>query len=126
MGLIGLGTVSNEACDVNGQMVVSARGFGTLSEDYKHAWCPVCRSKEDLFIKNIGFVNWQWMLKGVMNSIPKSVMTFSDRTYDKKLHVFKELDHKSCWKSLIIICQELAEENWRFMNDSQEYQSANT
>lgn len=37
------------------------------------------------------------------------------------MHTFKELDYKSVWLNLTIICQKLQPERLKLMNDSQEY-----
>ena len=56
-----------------------------------------------LLIKNIGFVNCEWIIKGVLGNLTCSLLTFADRTYDPKIYTFKELDYKSVWLNLTII-----------------------
>lgn len=50
------------------------------------------------------------------------MLTFEDRTYDGKMHTFKELDYKSAWLTLTVICKRISPERLKLMNDSQEYQ----
>jgi len=48
--------------------------------------------------------------------------TFQDRTYDGKMHNFKEFDYKSVWVNLTITTKALSIENQILKNDSQSYE----
>lgn len=74
-----------------------------------------------LLIKNIGFVNCEWIIKGVLGNLTWSLLTFNDRTYDSKIYTFKELDYKSVWLNLTIIWQKINTEKYKLMNDSKSY-----
>lgn len=66
-------------------------------------------------------MNCEWVIKGVLCNLTGSLLTFADRTYDSKMYTFKELDYKSVWLNLTIICQKLNSEKHKLMNDSKEY-----
>ena len=104
------------------QLVVCSRGYGTFNfaEEVKVVGCPVCKSKKTLLIKNCGFVNSEWYIKGQMNSV-KSMVSFEARTYDSKLYTFKELDYKSVWVNMTVICRKLTIEQCVLRNDSESY-----
>jgi hypothetical protein len=72
-------------------------------------------------IKNCGFVNTKWIIKGILGNNVTSMLCFELRTYDNKKHTFKELDYKSSWLNLTVVCMKLSPENSRLMNDCEEY-----
>mmetsp|Transcript_42370 Transcript_42370/g.65031 ORF Transcript_42370/g.65031 Transcript_42370/m.65031 type:complete len:187 (-) Transcript_42370:186-746(-) len=78
--------------------------------------CPVCRTGNSygengdsptLKIKNCGFVNSGWAIKGILKRNKDSKIYSEGRTYDTKLYTFKECDYRTIWYSLDIIVNRL-------------------
>jgi len=84
--------------------------------------CPVCNEgnlpgpngeSPTLLIRNCGFVNCEWVMRGTLKKNLESKIYSDGRTYDSKLYTFKEIDYKETWHELDIIVQKLnAKNNW--------------
>jgi len=44
-------------------------------------------------VRNCGFVNCEWSMRGVLLTNPDSKIYADGRTYDNKLYTFKECDY---------------------------------
>ena len=69
--------------------------------------CPCCRTSKFLKVKNCGFVNCEWSMRGTLRKNKESKIYADGRTYDNKLHTFKECDYATVWLSLDIMAKEL-------------------
>jgi hypothetical protein len=67
--------------------------------------CPCCISagKSTLEIRNCGFVNCEWAMRGILNRNKESKIYADGKTYDSKLYTFKECDYKVIWLALDIM-----------------------
>jgi hypothetical protein len=89
--------------------VVINRGFEAfnLNKDFEDGVlrCPCCLSGEKIKIRNCGFVNCEWSMRGKLKSNKNSKICADGRTYDSKLYTFKECDYFEVWKSLDIMAK---------------------
>mmetsp|Transcript_26025 Transcript_26025/g.32470 ORF Transcript_26025/g.32470 Transcript_26025/m.32470 type:complete len:132 (+) Transcript_26025:1582-1977(+) len=69
--------------------------------------CPCCRTSKFLVVKNCGFVNCEWSMRGVLRQNKDSKIYADGRTYDGKLYTFKECDYGSVWHQLDIMAKKL-------------------
>ncbi|CAI2365047.1 unnamed protein product [Moneuplotes crassus] len=122
-GLNWIAYCKNLDCYLYKQMVVCSRGYGTFSfsDEINIVCCPSCKKAKSLLIKNIGFVKCYYSINGLLNSSESSVCKLSDRTYDKKMHLFKEMDHKNVWINLTVSVKMFCDEDDVQINDSQDY-----
>ena len=92
-------------------MVVINRGYEVfnLKKDLKNGvlFCPCCLSKLHLKIRNCGFVNCEWSMRGVLKSNLESKIYADGRTYDNKLYTFKECDYPEVFHSIDIMAKHL-------------------
>lgn len=51
--------------------------------------------QENYELRNLGFVNCEWALKGVRKHNSASRIISDGTTYDSKLHTFHEIDYKT-------------------------------
>lgn len=58
-------------------------------------------------VRNCGFVNCEWSMRGTMMKNKESKIYADGRTYDGKLYTFKECDYQQVWLSLDIMAKEL-------------------
>lgn len=70
------------------------RGYGVfkLSKELKLVVCPVCLQK-NYELRNVGFVNCEWILKGILKKHEESKLFGEGKTYDGKLYTFKETNY---------------------------------
>lgn len=71
--------------------------------------CPCCISTKYLEVRNAGFVNCEWAMRGILNRNKESKIYADGKTYDNKLYTFKECDYKSIWYALDIMVKNLDE-----------------
>ena len=97
----------NEQCPLAfGQLVVINRGYANNVFSIQRDWangdlsCPVCRDQKFIKVRNCGFVNCEWTMRGILKRNRSSKIYADGRTYDGKLHTFKECDYLSVWSSL--------------------------
>lgn len=64
-------------------------------------------STKNLQVKNCGFVNCEWAMRGILQKNKDSKIYADGRTYDSKLYTFKECDYKSIWLALDIMVKQL-------------------
>jgi hypothetical protein len=104
----------NTKCKVNRQLVVLNRGYSILSlhKELSKSVCPLCKKgnakgangeKPTLIFRNCGFVNCEWVMRGILMSNKNSKIYADGRTYDNKLYTFKEIDYREVWLDLDII-----------------------
>ena len=77
--------------------------------------CPVCKTGNKhglggepptLQIKNCGFSNCEWAMRGILNRNRESKIYTEGRTYDNKLYIFRETDYRKIWYALDIIVKK--------------------
>ena len=61
--------------------------------------CPLCRTSKFLVIRNCGFVNCEWSMRGVLRQNRESKIYADGRTYDGKLYTFKECNYEKIFLS---------------------------
>lgn len=106
-------------------MVVLNKGYSILNihKELSKNVCPLCKKgniksdqgeKPSLVFRNCGFVNCEWVMRGILTSNSKSKIYADGRTYDNKLYTFKELDYREVWLDLDIIVQKIDDKhNWK-------------
>ena len=84
-------------------MFIEGLGYGTFRFEVvaRVTKCPICHTRE-IDIRNMAFIHSKWKIVGVMRKTSKSKVTTEGRTYDEKMHTFKEMDYKDSWKSMEI------------------------
>merc|ERR1712151_1036825 len=60
-----------------------------------------------LNIRNCGFVNCEWSMRGILRTNKESKIYADGRTYDNKLYTFKECDYMTVWQTLDIMAKKL-------------------
>ncbi len=90
-------------------MVVINKGYGifSLKKDVFNLKCPCCLSGKFLEVRNSGFVNCEWAMRGILNRNQESKIYADGKTYDNKLYTFKECDYKSIWFALDLMIKQL-------------------
>ena len=58
-------------------------------------------------IRNCGFVNCEWNMRGILRSNKESKIHAEGRTYDNKLYTFKECEYQTVWYQLDILAKKL-------------------
>lgn len=71
--------------------------------------CPCCLSSKFLDVRNCGFVNCEWAMRGILNKNKESKIYADGKTYDNKLYTFKECDYRTIWYALDIMVKNLDE-----------------
>lgn len=106
-GLSWFGYCLNRSCMAFRSLFVVNRGYGIfkLENELSEFSCPVCM-QENYELRNLGFVNCEWALKGVRKHNPNSSIIVDGTTYDGKLHTFKEIDYKSQFEFLNIFVKK--------------------
>ena len=67
-----------------------------------------------LQIKNVGFVNSEWAMRGILKTNKDSKIYAEGRTYDGKLYTFRESNYRDIWHALDIIVKKLDKKNnWK-------------
>lgn len=66
--------------------------------------------QENYELRNLGFVNCEWALKGVRKSNAASRIISDGTTYDNKLHTFCEIDYKTQFQVLNIFVKKNIEQ----------------
>jgi len=98
-------------CPAYNQLVVINRGYAIfqLRSDIANGIlrCPCCRTSKYLKVRNCGFVNCEWSMRGTLKKNKESKIYADGRTYDGKLYTFKECDYQDVWLSLDIMAKEL-------------------
>ena len=109
---------NNENCYAYKELVVINRGYIylTITEELRKLVCPCCKkgnkrnhhnSEYSLIIRNCGFVNCVWAMKGVMINNLGSKIYSEGKTYDSKLYTFKEIDYRKQWHQLEVCVKHL-------------------
>ena len=98
-------------CPAFSQLVVINRGYEIfqLKKDITNGVlrCPCCRTSKFLNVRNCGFVNCEWSMRGILRSNKESKIYADGRTYDNKLYTFKECDYMSIWHTLDVMAKKL-------------------
>jgi hypothetical protein len=86
------------------------RGYGIfkLQNEIIEFSCPVCM-QENYELRNMGFVNCDWALKGVLKKNVNSRVIADGNTFDNKLYTFQELDYKTHFEFLNIFVKKHVE-----------------
>ena len=86
-------------------MVVINKGYGVFSikKEMSAIKCPCCIRSKFLEVRNSGFVNCEWAMRGILNKNKESKIYADGKTYDNKLYTFKECDYKTIWLALDIM-----------------------
>ncbi len=71
--------------------------------------CPCCLSNKRLEVRNCGFVNCEWAMRGILNRNKDSKIYADGKTYDNKLYTFKECYYRNVWHALDIMVKPLLE-----------------
>ena len=87
-------------------MFVISKGYGIfkMSKDVPDISCPLCQSK-NFELRNVGFVNCEWALKGKLNYKSESRVFGEGQTYDGKLYTFKETNYLKVFEQLEIMAK---------------------
>ena len=101
----------NMQCKCYKEMVIINKGYGTfnLNNDKGAVSCPLCEISATLSIRNCGFVNSEWEVRGVLSRVSGALQRYQDKTYDGQLYTLKEMDFKSSWISFVVQCKRLPE-----------------
>ena len=98
-------------CPAYKQLVVINRGYDIfqMKKDVANGIlrCPCCRTSKYLMVRNCGFVNCEWSMRGVLKRNKESKIYADGRTYDGKLYTFKECDYQDVWLQLDIMAKKL-------------------
>jgi len=88
-GFSWFGYCLNDECAVYRGLFVVNRGYGIfkLDNEINDLSCPVCYSKK-YELRNIGFVNCEWALKGALKNNTASRVIVDGHTFDSKLYTF--------------------------------------
>lgn len=108
----------NEQCYAYKELVVVNRGYKYLNirDELKKLVCPCCKKgnkknhgtpEYSLIIRNCGFVNCVWAMKGVLINNKESKIYSEGQTYDSKLYTFKEIDYRKMWHDLEVVVKHL-------------------
>jgi hypothetical protein len=96
----------NQSCQAFKSMFVISKGYGIfkMSKDVVDISCPLCQSK-NFELRNVGFVNCEWALKGKLNYKSESRVFGEGQTYDGKLYTFKETNYLKVFEQLEIMAK---------------------
>jgi hypothetical protein len=104
----------NPKCEGYRQLVVINKGYCVIAinKDMNNLVCPICKTGNKssgplLSIKNCGFVNCEWAMRGILKKNKDSKIYAEGRTYDNKLYTFRESDYRQIWCALDIIVKKL-------------------
>ena len=94
-------------CKVYKNLFVINRGFGLfkLDQELEGLCCPVCK-KRKFELRNIGFVNCEWAIKGALNSSPDQKIFAEGQTFDDKLYTFTEANYKTSFSYLNVFVKK--------------------
>jgi len=85
-------------CPAYNELVVINRGYDVfqLKKETTNRifMCPCCRTSKYLKVRNCGFVNCEWSMRGTLRKNKESKIYADGRTYDGKLYTFKECDYQ--------------------------------
>jgi len=70
-------------------------------------------------LRNVGFVNCEWALKGKLFNKDDSRVFAEGKTYDSKMYTFKETNYAKSFESLEIMVKRIKEP--MIVNDSHVY-----
>lgn len=98
----------NTKCKALKQLFTVSRGFGLfkMSKEVEQVYCPVCQLK-NFELRNVGFVNCEWVLKGRLQYKADSRVFGEGQTYDGKLYTFKEANYTKVFDQLEIMAKRL-------------------
>lgn len=108
----------NPECAAHKQLFVVSRGYGIfkMSKDMADMSCPACHLK-NFELRNMGFVNCEWALKGKLQYKAESRVFGEGQTYDGKLYTFKEANYSKVFEQLEIMAKRQKE--GKIVNNSQ-------
>lgn len=93
------------------QLVVINKSYGVFSikKEMLAIKCPCCLTNKFLEVRNCGFVNCEWAMRGILTRNKESKIYADGKTYDNKLYTFKECDYRTIWHALDIMVKHLDE-----------------
>jgi len=112
----------NKDCVIFNQMFVHNLGIGKFEviEEIAEITCEQCLGTK-VEVRNIGFVNCEWIYKGTLKQNSESRVSGEGRTMDRKLHTFKEVNISNLFDKLYVnVCDVETKE------DPDEYVPENT
>lgn len=111
-GLNWFGYCLNEDCETYRSLFVVNRGFGIfkLEQELNEFSCPVC-SQVRYDLRNVGFVNCEWAMKGSLKRDAKAKIFADGQTFDGKLYTFKEMDYQTEFDRLNLFVKKNEEQN---------------
>ena len=89
-----------------------------MSKDAADISCPACKAK-NFELRNIGFVNCEWALKGKLLYKAESRVVGEGQTYDGKLYTFKENNYTKVFEQLEIMAKKQKEA--KLVNNTKSY-----
>lgn len=89
-----------------------------MSKDVNDMSCPVCAQK-NFELRNVGFVNCEWALKGKLLYKAESRVFGEGQTYDGKLYTFKEANYMKVFETLEIMAKK--QKDAKIVNNSRVY-----
>lgn len=96
-------------CEQFNKLQTLNQGFGIFKME-KLLICLDCIGCDGVFceVRNIGFVNCEWGVKGyILDESGSPVRVLSEgKTYDNKLHLFKEVNYNEKLCNLLMIVQK--------------------
>jgi len=97
----------NNLCGIYNQMFVHNIGIGKFEiiSEISNIYCEKCCGN-DIDVRNIGFVNCEWIYKGLLKQ-KESKVSGEGKTMDKKLHTFKEVNISNLFDKLYINVNEV-------------------
>lgn len=98
-------------CPAYKKLVVLNRGYDVfqMKKEMNNGAirCPCCRTSKFLLVRNCGFVNCEWSMRGILKRNRESKIYADGRTYDGKLYTFRECNYHSIWYQLDIMAKKL-------------------
>lgn len=88
-----------------------------MEKDINEICCPICKKQNCFDLRNVGFVNCEWILKGRMNLNKDSKLYCEGKTYDGKLYTFKETNYQKAFEQLHILAKHIKDQ--KFQNNSE-------
>lgn len=77
-----------------------------MAKEIEIICCPVCKLK-NFELRNVGFVNCEWILKGKLLFKADSRLFAEGQTYDGKLYTFKEANYVKSFEQLEIMTKKI-------------------
>ena len=85
-------------------MIIVNRGYGKfrLTTELANSIKWQVWKSPDVNVTNIGFVKSEWTIKGILKKSTANKVISSDKNYDSRLYVYREMDYKNDWVDMEI------------------------